>query len=55
MSDLLYPIHTDITSDFSLISVTCCAKIPTTLNEKGKAEHTQNTKLHLHSEMRMNY
>ena len=53
MSDLLYPIHTDITSDFSYISVTCCAKISTTLNEKGKAEHTQNTRRYLHSEMRM--
>ena len=39
---ILYPIHTDIISNFSYTSVTCWAKIPGTLNEKGKAEQTQN-------------
>ena len=30
-------------------------QITGTLNEKGKPEYTKNSKLYLHSEMRMNY
>ena len=53
MSDSLYCIQFIEILYLILVktSVTNWAKIPTTLNEKGKAEHTQNNT----SEMRMNY
>ena len=62
---ILYPIHTDIVSHFSSTSVTCWAKIPDTLNEKGKLKKTRKMlhnkkytpcsyKLYLHLEMGMN-
>ena len=64
---ILYPFHTDIVSDFCQTSATWWAKIPGTLNEKGKPKHRYKKGKHvkkytpcscepyLHLEMGVNY